>query len=116
MRLLIALVFSAAVLVAAPQRIISAAPAVTEFNMNSVSSPVAPAKPGNPAPTAPAPAAADKKAATTGGQITQAQLVSKFGGKPDCLGRATPCLMLLRAVPVVSTEVDDVKPRIISGA
>jgi protein TonB len=62
----------------------SSVPNVAGFNMNSVTAPVAPPKPGNPSPSAPA-----EKKATTGGQITQAVLVSRKDPEYPKLARET---------------------------
>jgi len=79
----------------------SSAPAVTGFNMNSVTSPVAPPKPGNPAPSAPA---SEKKAATTGGQIQQAVLVSKKDPEYPKLARETGAKGIVELVATIGTD------------
>jgi protein TonB len=79
----------------------SAPAAVTGFNMNSVTSPVAPPKPGNPTASAPA---VDKKAATTGGQIQQAVLISKKDPEYPKLARETGAKGIVELVATIGTD------------
>jgi len=80
----------------------SSAPAVTGLNMNSVSAPVAPPKPGIPAPSTPP--AADKKAATTGGQIQQAVLVSRKEPEYPKLARENGAKGIVELVATIGAD------------
>ena len=76
--------------------------AVTGLNMNSVSAPVAPAKPGAaPTPSAPADT---KKASTTGGQLVQAVLVSKKDPEYPKLARETGAKGIVELVATIGSD------------
>jgi protein TonB len=77
----------------------SSAPAVTGFNMNSVTTPLAPPKPGSPTPSAPA-----EKKATTGGQIQQAVLVTRKEPEYPKLARETGAKGIVELVATIGTD------------
>jgi TonB family protein len=78
------------------------ASAVTGLNMNSMTAPVAPAKPS----VAPPPSAqpAEKKAVATGGQLVQAVLVSKKDPEYPKLARETGAKGIVELVATIGTD------------
>jgi protein TonB len=80
--------------------------------MNS-SAPVAPAKPGAaPAPAAPAP---DKKAAAQGGQLVQAQLISKKDPEYPKLARETGAKGIVELLAMIGTDGKVKSVKVVKG-
>jgi protein TonB len=78
----------------------SSAPTVTGFNMNSVSTPIAPARPGTPPPAPSAPA--EKKA--SGGQLQQAVLITKKDPEYPKLARETGAKGVVELEATIGTD------------